>query len=234
MDFIELLGLNRMDRYSEFADDLCYLCDDMLEYNKMVNLTAIRDRDGVWLRHIIDSLTLVPYLDENASIIDVGCGGGFPSLPIAIVRRDVNVTSLDSTQKKLRFIENHAKSVGLDNITTLCARAEEVGRDVKKRESYDIAVARGVCEMRMLCELCLPLVRVGGKFIAMKNGECVDELSAAKNAIKVLGGEITENAEVTLRDGNDEIKHSVIMIQKVSQTADVYPRDWAKISKKPL
>jgi len=234
MEFTELLALNGMEQYSEFADDLCYLADDMLEYNKMVNLTAIRDTEGVWLRHIIDSLTLVPYLDDGASVIDVGCGGGFPSLPIAVVRRDVKVTSLDSTQKKLRFIENHAKSVGLTNITTLCARAEEVGRDDKYREKFDIAVARGVCEMRMLCELCLPLIRVGGKFIAMKNGECTAELEAAKNAVTKLGGEITGNTEAVLRDGTDEIKHSVIMIQKITQCPTTYPRDWAKISKKPL
>ena len=167
-------------------------------------------------------------------MIDIGCGGGFPSLPVAIVREDVKVTSLDSTQKKLNFISNHASSVGLKNIITLCERAEAIGRTQKHRESYDVVTARGVCEMRMLCELCLPLTKKGGKFIAMKNGECEDELKAAMKAIKELGGEIAENETVSLTDGTAEIKHTVIVIHKTTETPSNYPREWPRISKKPL
>jgi len=234
MELCELLALNGMERYSEYEDARCYLADDMLEYNKAVNLTAIRDTEGVYLRHIIDSLTVEKHIPQNASLIDIGCGGGFPSLPLAIVREDVTVTSLDSTLKKLKFIENHASSVGLKNITTLCERAEALGKNPKSRESYDVVTARGVCEMRMLCELCLPLTKKSGKFIAMKNGECEDELRAADKAVKELGGEIAEIETVTLTNGTEEIKHAVIIIQKITQTPITYPRDWARISKKPL
>ena len=234
MELSELFALNGMERYSEYEDALCYLADDMLEYNKAVNLTAIRDTEGVYLRHIIDSLTVEKHIPQGASLIDIGCGGGFPSLPLAIVREDVKVTSLDSTLKKLKFIENHASSVGLANITTLCERAEAVGKSPETRQSYDVVTARGVCEMRMLCALCLPLAKKGGKFIAMKNAECGDELRAAMKAIKELGGEIAENETVTLTSGSEEIKHAVIIIQKIAETPNTYPRDWARISKKPL
>ncbi len=230
----ELLRLNSLDAYEEYADSLEYLTDDMLEYNKSVNLTAIRDAEGVYLRHIVDSLTLCPHLDDGVKLIDVGCGGGFPSLPIAIVREDVSVTSLDSTQKKLNFIDRHAKSVGLANITTLCERAEAVGQSDAYREKFDVCVARGVCEMRMLAELCLPLVRVGGKFIAMKNGEVDEELESAKSAIVKLGGKIVEREDVELLSNDSPIKHSLIIIQKATESPKTYPRDWAKIQKKPL
>ena len=227
-----LLARNGLARFAPYAGQLAALTADLLDYNRHVNLTAIRDEAGVYLRHIADSLTLEPSLPSGASLLDVGCGGGFPSLPLAMVRPDLRVTSLDSTKKKLAFIDGQAEKHAL-GLVTCCARAEEMGKG-EARETFDAVCARGVAELRMLCELCLPLVRVGGKCIAMKNGECEEELMAAAKAIKALGGELAENAAVTLTDGTVELHHAIIVLQKVAPTPKNYPRDWNHISKKPL
>ncbi len=232
MELEALLALNGLTRFAPYAGRLAELTADLLEYNRHVNLTAVRDEAGVYLRHIVDSLTVEPFLPSGASLLDVGCGGGFPSLPLAIVRPDLRVTSLDSTAKKLVFIEKQAEKHSL-SLVTCCARAEELGKGAL-REGYGAVCARGVAEMRMLCELCLPLVRVGGVFLAMKNGGCGEELDAAKKAVSVLGGEIAEIADVVLTDGTEDLHHAVIVVRKTALTPAQYPRDWNRISKKPL
>ena len=188
---------NRLD---EFAGDPRFprLCRLLLEANEKVNLTAVRDPLGVCVLHFADCLTLLPFIPEGARVVDVGCGGGFPSLPLAIARPDITVTALDSTEKKLRFVADAARELGLDNISTLYARAEDAGRDPALRESFDCAVSRAVAPLDVLAELCLPLVRTGGRLAAMKSRSADGELTAARPVISKLGGGEPEVRRLTL------------------------------------
>ncbi|MBQ3592853.1 MAG: 16S rRNA (guanine(527)-N(7))-methyltransferase RsmG [Clostridia bacterium] len=204
------------------------LADRLIEANKRLNLTAITQKDAVMVLHIEDSLTLCDYIPQGAKVIDVGTGGGFPALPIAMARDDIFVTALDSTAKKLAFVEQTADEFSLP-LKTLCARAEEAAEQL--RETFDVAVSRGVTALPALCELCLPFVKIGGKFIAMKAKDCEAEISSAKNALSVLGGEIKEVLCPTLSDGT---VHTLIIIEKISATPLKYPRRWSEIKKKPL
>lgn len=204
------------------------LADRLIEANKKFNLTAITQKDAVMVLHIEDSLTLCDYIPQGAKVIDVGTGGGFPALPIAMAREDIFVTALDSTAKKLTFVQQTADELSLP-LQTLCARAEEAVTDL--RETYDVAVSRGVTALPALCELCLPFVKKGGKFIAMKANGCEDEIKSAKNALSVLGGEIREVVSPVLSDGT---VHTLIIIEKTFNTPFAYPRRWNEIKKKPL
>lgn len=204
------------------------LADRLIEANKTQNLTAITEKSAVMTLHIEDSLTLCEHIPENAAVIDVGTGGGFPALPLAMARGDLRVTALDSTMKKLDFVQKTADGFNLP-LTTLCARAEEAAS--RYRECFDVAVSRGVTSMAALCELCLPFVRVGGTFIAMKADNCEAEVDSAANAIQKLGGRLRETKKCTLSDGT---VHSLIIIDKISPTPTPYPRRWSSIKKSPL
>ena len=204
----------------------------LTERNKVVNLTAIKEPDEIAVKHILDSLLIFKYADffKNAKVIDVGCGAGFPSLPMLIARKDLKMTFLDSTAKKLKFIEDSLDDLGL-SATVLHARAEEESRNNVSRETYDFAVARAVANLRSLSELTLPFVKPGGYFIAMKGKEGEEELESAKNAIKELGGKTESLNSFTLPDSS---ARTVIVIKKLSQTPTKYPRSSTAISKKPL
>ena len=204
------------------------LADRLIEANKHINLTAITEKSAIMTLHIEDSLTLCPYIPKGAAVIDVGTGGGFPALPLALARTDVRVTALDSTAKKLSFVRDTAKEFGLP-LTTLCARAEDAVKD--RRESYDAAVSRGVAALSALCELCLPFVKVGGVFIAMKAQRCEEELKAAEHAVAMLGGTFKQKVDCALSDGT---VHSLIIINKTSPTPEIYPRRWKDIKASPI
>ena len=150
------------------------------ETNRSLNLTAVTDTRGIILKHLADSLLISKYIPNGASVIDVGCGGGFPTFPLAIARPDLRITALDSTEKKINFVRDTASKLGLTNITPVCARAEELAKG-DMRESFDCATARAVASLPILCELCLPFVKVGGRFVAMKSLKIDDELAAAKS-----------------------------------------------------
>ena len=207
----------------------------MLEVNEQMNLTTITEYSQIILKHYLDSLTVSEYIPQNAEIIDVGCGAGFPSLPLAICRDDIKITALDSTAKRITYLQNTANKLGLTNLSGVAARAEAYGNDATHRESYDMAVARAVADLPVLCELCLPLVRQGGEFIAMKAAKGEDEFSRATNAIKKCGGdeETLIRADITA-DGNSFEKRCLIRVKKVAHTPKNYPRNFAQISKKPL
>lgn len=209
------------------ADKFAILLDELLAFNAITNLTAITEPYEVALRHFADSLTVVPYIPEGASVIDVGCGGGFPTLPLAIARPDLTITALDSTAKKLVFVENMAKKLSL-NVKTLAARAEEIPAC---RERFDVATSRAVARMNLLSELCLPLVKVGGEFVAMKGASGNEELDEAKNGIETLGGRVREVNAFTLASAGERV---IIAVDKVTPTPPLYPRPWGKIKKKPL
>ena len=201
--------------------------------NKSLNLTALTDVRDMILKHLADSLLVAPYFDKDAKIIDVGCGGGFPTFPLAIARPDLKITALDSTEKKINFVRNTAAELGLDNVTALCGRAEELASG-DMRECYDYATARAVAALPVLTELCLPFVKVGGSFVAMKSVRIDEELAAAKkkNIFSQLGGEKEPRIDtVCLRCDGEELFRSISVTKKISQTPARYPRPYAQIVK---
>lgn len=210
-----------------------HLCSHMLETNKTLNLTAIKDEDGVILKHLVDSSAIVPFIDKGASVCDIGCGGGFPSLVIAVLRPDTNVFAVDSVTKKVEYVKNTASLLGLDNVRTSNERAEVLGQGAL-RQSFDYVTARAVGRLNLLCELCLPLVKVGGAFLAMKAQTTADELNEAKRAIELCGGSLERVYSYTLKNDSDELERAIVVIRKIKDTPKTYPRNNSQISKKPL
>ena len=207
----------------------------MLEENEKYNLTAITDPHKIILNHYADCVKLADHIKQGAKIIDVGCGAGFPTLPLAIVRPDVSILAADSTAKRVSYVAETARLLGLDNVKGEVMRAEDGAKREELREQFDVATARAVAEMRVLCELCLPFVKVGGAMVAMKGKNAEFELSGAKRAIAILGGADVKTESVTLTDGITEpLTHPIITVRKKSPTPKTYPRVYSQISKKPL
>ncbi|MGM9624220.1 MAG: 16S rRNA (guanine(527)-N(7))-methyltransferase RsmG [Eubacteriales bacterium] len=246
-----------LERYctQEICDRFCLLTNEMLRVNAYMNITAITSLHGILVKHYADCALLAPLLPEHASLCDIGCGGGFPSLPIAILRSDITVTAVDSTKKKLDYVAETAHLLGLSNIKVKNARAESLGVQPEYREAFDIVTARAVAAMNILCEWCLPLVRKGGSFLAMKGKNGEEELHAARNAVSVLGGktqfcrtyllkdpfsgetaeqEPLPSSENGVHDDAEAMRRCIISVYKQSPTPKQYPRSNARISKKPL
>lgn len=217
------------------AKKLFDLTTRMLEVNKSMNLTAIKEERAIILKHYADSLAVSPHISQNAEIIDVGCGAGFPTLPLAIFRPDLKITAADSTAKRIAYVSETARMLGLDNVTAVAERAEALGNSRDYRERFDYATARAVAALPTLTELCLPLVKVGGRFIAMKAQKADDELSAAISAIEKCGGKLQQSQAFELRDASTTCEaRTIITIDKVKLTPKEFPRHYSKISKKPL
>ena len=212
----------RLDKFAEL----------LIETNKSFNLTAIKEPDDVTVKHFADCLAIFKYVNipENAKIIDVGTGAGFPGLVLKLARPDINMTFLDSTKKKLGFIENVLNECGVKG-ETLHMRAEEAAQLSKYREQFDFATARAVAALPVLSEYCLPFVKQGGCFVSMKSAESNEEMEAAKKAISILGGKIDEDIVFDLVE---KMPRRIITIKKNSQTPTKYPRPSAQIAKKPL
>ena len=206
----------------------------LVKKNEVMNLTAITDYHEVCLKHFADSISLSQYYDMSCvdSLIDVGTGAGFPGIPLKILFPHLNVTLLDSLNKRLLFLEDVIDELDLDNIKTVHSRAEEAGRMKNLRENYDLCVSRAVANLSTLSEYCLPLVKVGGNFISYKAGEVEDEINSAKHAIKKLGGKIKSVEEFSLPDS--DISRSFVIIEKVNETSNLYPRKPGTPNKKPL
>lgn len=213
---------------------LYFLMRHMLEVNKTMNLTAIKEEKAVVVRHFLDSLTILPFLPENAKMLDVGCGAGFPCLPVGIFREDLAITALDSTEKRIKYVRDTANALNLSHFTAISARAEALAHDSAYRERFDVVTARAVAALPTLAELCLPLVRVGGSFIAMKATRGEEELAAAKSAIAKLGGEIESVNTVYLKSEGEQDERLLIKIAKIAKTPKALPRPYAKIAKAPL
>ena len=201
------------------------------EWNEKINLTAIIEDEEIILKHFIDSLTVVEYIKENTSIIDVGTGAGFPGIPVKIVKENTKITLLDSLNKRLNFLNEVIDKCELNDISTVHGRAEDFGNNKEYREKYDIAVARAVANLSTLTELCLPFVKVGGRFIAMK-GSNIDEIEEAKKAIEILGGKIEKIDKIILP--NSDIERNIIIIKKVKNTPKRYPRKAGVPANKPI
>ncbi len=219
---------------NEITESLFALTERMLAVNEYMNLTAICDIAGVVVKHYADSLTVAKYIPEGASLIDVGCGAGFPSLPLAIARPDLEITALDSTAKRINYIRETADMLGLTNITCIAARAEEAAHDAEYREKYDVACARAVARLNVLSELCMGFVKRGGRFVAMK-ANAADELCEAEGAIKKLGGKLilADMFSLVPLVGEDEPR-CIVNVEKIESTPKNYPRNNSQIKKKPL
>lgn len=201
------------------------------EWNKRVNLTAIEEDRDILVKHFIDSLSVAPHLTEDCGLIDIGTGAGFPGIPIKIALETAKVTLLDSLRKRVRFLEEAVRELGLKGIETHHGRAEDLGADSGFREKYDFAVARAVAGLPVLLEYCLPFVRVGGAFIAMKGGSG-EEAGLSGKALELLGGEIEKTEEFVLPFS--DIKRTIIIVRKLRHTPTKYPRKAGKPSKEPL
>lgn len=204
------------------------------EWNDKVNLTAVVDDEGIAVRHLLDSLMLLPCLGrpgEVARLIDVGTGAGLPGLPIKIMRPELRIVLLDALAKRIKFLDTVIDALALPEITTLHNRAEDAARETDLREHFDFATARAVAALPALCEYSLPFVRVGGIFLAMK-GQAEPECMEARNAIRILGGELADIHEYTLP--GTAMKRSIIQIRKVKPTPAAYPRRAGKPESQPL
>ncbi len=204
----------------------------LLEWNKKMNLTAITDSEGIAVKHFYDSLTPLMHVDipKNSTVIDVGTGAGFPSIPLAIVRSDLSFTLLDSLNKRLVFLGEVARELGI-KVRLIHMRAEDAARDAELREKFDVSISRAVAAMPVLCEYCIPFVKKGGMFIAMKGANADIEMAQSENAVRLLGGEVEKEIRLTLPDGSER---AIEVIRKKNFTPKAYPRHGSKISKRPL
>ena len=225
-DYLNLsFSEKQIDQFQVYAEML-------VDWNKKINLTSIVDFEEIVVKHFVDSLTLTKYvkIKEQDSVIDIGTGAGFPGIPIKIMNNSINLTLLDSLNKRLVFLKELLSCLGLDaNIVHL--RAEDGGRQKFFREKFDIVTSRAVAKLNVLSELCLPYVKVNGFFVSMKGDLEESEIERAKGAIDLLGGKI-EKVERFVLPNRD--KRSVVIIKKIKETPNIYPRIKTKISKKPL
>lgn len=222
-------GLPALGVDLKYIENLELFSSLLVEKNKVMNLTGITEPREVATLHLLDSLALLPMAPLSGKrIVDVGTGAGFPGVPLKIVLPDSHVTLLDSLNKRIDFLRESCDALGLKDVDCVHARAEEFGH----REEYDYAVSRAVAALPVLCELCLPLVKVGGEFLAMKSSHTEEEINEAKPAIAMLGGRIKEVIDYTIP--TTDIVHRVVRIEKIAPTAKKYPRRFAQIKKQPL
>lgn len=211
------------ERFEIYHRQLC-------ETNKVMNLTGITEKAEVARLHFLDSAALLCCADISGKrVVDVGTGAGFPGLPLKILRPDADVTLLDSLQKRIGFLADTCEKLELQDVVCLQERAEEA---VELREKFDYAVSRAVARLNTLCELCLPFVRVGGAFLAMKGPEPQEEMAQAQKAVGLLGGAFSDTFYYEIPD--TDVRHSVVIVRKVAATPAKYPRRFAKIQKSPL
>lgn len=207
--------------------------EQLIEKNKVMNLTAITELNEVINKHFIDSLSLIKVLKlTDQKVIDIGTGAGFPGIPLKIAYPDIEVVLLDSLNKRLLFLDEVIKTLGLQKITTIHGRAEDFGKDKKYRETFDVCVSRAVAKLSSLSEYCLPYVKKGGYFIPYKSGKVQEEIEQSTNAFKILGAQLEGVGEFNL-PGTDN-RRTLVVIKKVSSTPKNYPRSAGKPSKEPL
>ena len=203
----------------------------LLDWNEKINLTAITNVDEIIEKHFIDSLTILRYIKDSDKVIDVGTGAGFPGIPLAI-NSNANLTLLDSLNKRINFLEEVKNTLGLSNVQNIHGRAEEVARQKNHREMYNVAVSRAVAPMNILVEYLLPFVKVGGICICMKGPNASEEISNANNAINLLGGKYIDQINIKLKNG--EIDRNLIIIKKINNISNKYPRKPGVPTKQPL
>ena len=226
-------GLAALSLSPDKADRLERYAALLLEQNQVMNLTAITDPSEVAQKHMLDCAAVLGAADLTGKrkLIDVGTGAGFPGVVLGVCQPELDITLLDSLKKRLDWLETVGAELGVP-LKTIHARAEELGRKPEYREQFDVATARAVADLRLLSELCLPFVKVGGVFLAMKAENCRDEVDSAARAIQILGGRLRPAYEYAIP--GTALKRKVVVIEKVAPTPEKYPRRFAKIQKEPL
>lgn len=204
----------------------------LLEWNEKINLTTIVEPNEIILKHFIDSITLISYLNNTQSILDVGTGAGFPGIPLAILEKNKNFILMDSLNKRINFLQEIIQKLALTKVQAIHGRAEELGKEEEYREHYDLVTSRAVAKLNILLEYMLPFVKVGGRCICMKSQEIEEELKEAKKAIEVLGGKLEKVEEIHLPES--DIKRKIVVIKKVKQTPIQYPRKPGTPVKDPI
>ena len=202
----------------------------LLEYNNKFNLTAITDEKDIYIKHFLDCIAGNMFFKHGASVVEIGSGGGFPSVPLKLLRDDLSFTLIESTGKKCGYLETVVDKLDLSCVKVVNERAEVLGKDKNYREKFDVATARAVARLNILAEYCLPFVKVGGLFIAYK-GDSPDEIEEAKKAFEILGGEIEKVEKYELTNGE---KRTLVVVRKVKRTPEKYPRGQGKERKSPL
>lgn len=240
-DYLEQTFLkNNLSHYltPKLCEQFYQLSVQMMQTGAVMNLTALRDEKQIITRHFADCLLAAPYLPEGpCRLLDVGSGSGMPALPFALVRPDISVTALDSTAKKTAYIAQAARNLELSNLQVLTGRAEELGTDPAYRETFDVVCARAVAELRILLEWCIPFLKTGGIFIALKGKNAKEEQKAAENAFSKLSCILAKERNICLYEPNrpdEKIERNIFIIQKMASTDKKYPRRNAQITKKPL
>lgn len=219
----------------ELAQGLATYHRLLMDWNTRMDLTAVTEEAEMLDRHYVDALSPLArpgLLPQTGTLIDVGTGAGFPGMVLKILVPSLEVTLLDSLQKRLAWLEELSADLGLSGLTFLHGRAEEEGQNPALRERFDFAAARAVADLRLLAELCLPFVKVGGRFLAMKSVDSEGELDAARPAIQTLGGELAGTYDYAIP--HTQVTHRVIVVEKVRPTPPAYPRRWTKLQKSPL
>ena len=206
--------------------------EELRKWNEKINLTAITEPEEIIVKHFTDSLSIMPILPKGKySLIDVGTGAGFPGIPLKIMNRDISLTLLDSLEKRIKFLDFILENINADNYKCVHCRAEDGGHNPEFREKYDVCTARAVAKLPVLLEYCLPFVKTGGIFVAMK-GNDTQEISQARTALDILGGEIVDVREIKL--GNEGMNRTIITVKKYRQISTKYPRKAGTPSKNPL
>ena len=221
-----------VDINEEQANKFYKYMELLLEWNEKMNLTAITEPDEVILKHFIDSITVEKYINKEAKIIDVGTGAGFPGIPLSIIRNDLNITLMDSLNKRIRFLDEVIEKNNLINVDTVHSRAEELARNTDYREKFDVATSRAVASLNVLLEYMVPFVKVGGYCICMKGSNVDEELDNAKKALDVLNCKV-EKVERFNLPGSD-YGRNIIIIKKIGKTSKKYPRKPGTPAKEPL
>ena len=227
----DLLGKEKCERLLSYMEDV-------LSYNEKVNLTAIKDRDEFIEKHLLDSLSLLalPEYARADRVLDLGTGGGFPGVPLAIASPEKTFVLCDALRKRIDFIAMEKEKLGIENVQPVHGRAEELGRMPEYRESFDLCVSRAVAEMRVLSEYCLPFVKIGGSFVAFKGPKGREELALSERAVQLLGGGEPRLLDAFRGEQGEEreLSHLFIVIPKLRASGKKYPRKAGSVSKDPL
>lgn len=226
--------LYNIDISQEQINMLLKYMDMLKKWNKNVNLTSIVDDEGIIKKHFLDSISIfnTELIKDNISLVDVGTGAGFPGIPIKIINPTVKVTLIDSLKKRVNFLDEVIGELKLKDINAVHGRCEDFANQKDYREKYDIATARAVASLPVLCEYCLPYVKIGGSFIAMKGPSVIEELDVSDNAVKVMGGELKEVIDTNIY--GEDLNHKLVVVKKKKLSPIKYPRKAGKIEKNPI
>lgn len=228
---LEDLGIKVNDK---MLDNFNIYREILVDWNQKMNLTGIEDEKEVFIKHFLDSVSSVEngYIKDGISLIDVGTGAGFPGLPLKICLENINLTLLDSLNKRINFLQEVSNNLGLENVEFIHGRAEDFGKLEEYREQYDVATARAVAGLPILMEFCVPFVKVGGYFVCLKGPNANLELEESKSAMEVLGLEFVEKIDIELPETN--LKHNILVFKKIKNTPEKYPRKAGKPAKSPI